>query len=165
MHFKVAILCCLLLSTICVAATTIDDADISVKLAGAWKGEGKAFGMSTRPVMIWEPALGGKFMKLTYRNEMMSAKGDVRVFEGHAYYKALGGGKYRATWFDSQGAVHPIEATFDGITLTSNWGTKETEIGKTMYRLVNANTIELVDYVQTKEGTWKEFSRATLRKE
>lgn len=165
MLFKLTILSCLLLSALAVGASSIDDADITSKLAGAWKGEGKAFGMSTRPVMIWEPALGGKFMKLTYRNEMMSAKGDVRVFEGHAYYKALGGGKYRATWFDSQGAVHPIEATFDGVTLTSNWGTRETEVGRTTYRLVNAGTIEVVDFVQTKDGTWKEFSRATLRKE
>jgi hypothetical protein len=164
MLFKLTILSCLLLSGLCVAAATTEDADISVKLAGAWKGEGKAFGMSTRPVMIWEPALGGQFMKLTYRNEMMSAKGDVRVFEGHAYYKAIGGGKYRATWFDSQGAVHPIEAAFDGVTLTSNWGTKDTEVGRTTYRLVNPNAIEVVDFVQTKDGTWKEFSRATLKK-
>jgi hypothetical protein len=164
MLFKLTILFCLCLSALCVAASTTDDADISGKLTGAWKGEGKAFGMSTRPVMIWESALGGQFMKLTYRNEMMSAKGDVRVFEGHAYYKSLGGGKYRATWFDSQGAVHPIEATFDGVTLTSNWGTRETELGRTTYRLVNPKAIEVVDFVQTKDGTWKEFSRATLRK-
>lgn len=142
-----------------------DDDEISTRMVGVWKGEGKAFGLASHPELKWEPTLGGRFMRIAYKVETKSSKGVVQVFEGHGYYKSLGGGKYQATWFDSQGAVHPIAATFAGDLLTANWGTEQTTMGKTTYRLVDAVTMEVVDYTRTKEGTWKEFSRATLKKE
>ncbi len=124
-----------------------------------------AFGRPSKPEMKWERVLSGKFLKLTYRTELRSAKGEPQLFEGHAYCKSLGNGKYHGTWYDSQGSVHPIEATFEGSALTSNWGTAQTELGKTVYRLLAAERMELVDYVQKKDGTWQEFARAKLTKE
>ena len=138
--------------------------DIS-KLMGSWAGEGKAFGMPSRPEMKWELTLNGKFIKLNYKNEMKSAKGETRTFEGHGYYKSLGDGKYQGTWFDSQGAQHPIKATFEDNALTSNWGTPETEEGRTVYRITANDEVEVVDSVRKKkDGTWREFSRAKLKR-
>lgn len=156
------LVCCavmLLLSQ--VAASRIVPDDISSKFIGSWAGEGKAFGRRSRPEMKWEATLSGKFIKLTYRTELTSRIGK-EVFEGHAYYKSLGAGKYKGTWFDSQGSEHPITAVFEDNALTANWGTPQTELGKTVYRLVSAKEMELVDSVQRKDGTWQEFGRAKL---
>ena len=146
------------------AATRVED-DVASRFAGDWNGSGVAFQRPSKPKMKWEPVLGGKFLKLTYKTEMQSAKGEPRLFEGHAYYKSLGGGKYRGTWFDSQGTVHPLEASFDGNTLATNWGTAQTELGKTVYHLREPNKMEVTDSVQKKDGSWMEFGRATLTRE
>ncbi|HKR59689.1 MAG TPA: DUF1579 family protein [Pyrinomonadaceae bacterium] len=146
------------------AAAPVAPDDVSARLVGAWAGEGKAFGGSSRPEMKWERTLNGKFIKLTYKAEFKSAKGAVQVFEGHAYYKSLGGGKYQGTWFDSQGSQHPITAVFESDALTANWGTPETELGKTIYRLTANDEMELIDSVRKKDGTWQEFHRAKLKR-
>lgn len=152
----------LLISQARVGATPQDE--ISSKLVGSWTGEGKAFGMPSRPEMRWELALNGKFIKLTYKTEMKSSKGETQIFEGHGYYKSLGSGKYQGTWFDSQGEQHPINATFENDALTANWGTPETKMGKTVYRLITPNEMELTDSIRKKDGTWQEFSRARLKR-
>ena len=137
--------------------------DISSKLIGSWAGEGKAFGRPSRPEMKWEPTLNGQFIKLSYRTTIQTPKGD-EVFEGHGYYKSLGAGKYQGNWFDSQGSSHPISAVFAENALTANWGTQQTELGKTIYRLSSPDEMELVDSVQKKDGTWQEFGRAKLKR-
>ena len=147
-----------------VGSSKVIQDDISSKLAGSWAGEGKAFGRPSRPEMKWELTLNGKFIKLNYKNEMKSSKGETQIFEGHGYYKSLGGGKYQGTWFDSQGEQHPISATFENDALTANWGTPETKLGKTVYRLIAPNEMELIDSIRKKDGTWQEFSRAKLKR-
>ena len=136
---------------------------ISSKLIGSWAGEGKAFGQPSRPEMKWESALNGQFIKLSYRTVIKTSKGD-EVFEGHAYYKSLGAGKYRGNWFDSQGSSHPINAVFEENALVANWGTQQTELGKTVYRLTSPSEMELIDSIQKKDGSWQEFSRAKLKR-
>ena len=137
--------------------------DVSSKLIGSWAGEGKAFGRPSRPEMKWESTLNGKFIKLSYRTLIQTPKGD-EVFEGHGYYKSLGAGKYQGNWFDSQGSSHPISAVFANDALTANWGTQQTELGKTIYRLTSPDEMELIDSVQKKDGTWQEFGRARLKR-
>ena len=91
--------------------------DIS-KLIGSWAGEGKAFGMPSRPEMKWELTLNGKFIKLNYKTEMKSARAKPEPLKGTDITKSLGDGKYQGTWFDFQGAQHPIKATFEDNALT-----------------------------------------------
>ncbi|HYM81818.1 MAG TPA: hypothetical protein VEY91_10490 [Candidatus Limnocylindria bacterium] len=132
-------------------------------LSGGWMGEGQSLGREARIEMTWESVLGGKFMKIAYRSEIRSRAGTTRVFEGHGYYwRAEGWGEHRGAWFDSEGERHPIEATFDGRVLLSTWGTESTKLGRTAYRLIDPATIVLVDSIRTANGTWKEFTRATL---
>lgn len=128
------------------------------RLQGTWQGDGKAFGMSARLHMKWEWVLGGKFLRLSLKNEMQSATGNT-AFEGHAYYRWAGEGKYEGEWFDSRGASFPIKGNLDGDALTALWGAPGGEQGKSVYRLQEAGKLEVVDSVQQKDGTWKEFGR------
>ncbi len=138
--------------------------DFPVRLLGQWSGEGKTLGMNSRPTMRWERVLANKFVHLYFRNEMKTAQGKVEAFEGHAYYKTTGGGRLTGNWFDSGGSSHPIQAVFADNALTSQWGTEQTEMGATIYRLVSDDSVEIVDSVRRKDGIWREFSRTLLKR-
>lgn len=133
------------------------------RILGIWSGQGSAFGMPANISMAWEPDLQSNFLLLNYRMDMRDTSGRVQTFEGKAYYQPAGTpGQYKATWFDSGGEMHPVEATYDGQILTANWGTPATKMGKTTYHFVDNNTVEIVDYIQTKDGSWKAFNRNTV---
>ena len=74
--------------------------------------------------MAWSWELGGRFMRLTFRNEMGTAP-KINVFEGHAYYRPTADGLYRGMWFDNGGMLRPLDATRDGDALVSRWGTAQ----------------------------------------
>jgi hypothetical protein len=133
------------------------------RLEGNWAGEGKAFGMSTKMQIKWEWVLQKKFLRLTLKNEM-SAPNRPQVFEGQAYYQSVGPDKFEAHWFDSRGIVFPIRAQLEGDALVASWGSPDKEEGKTTYRLVDDSTLEVIDTVKQKDGTWREFGRVTLKR-
>lgn len=136
--------------------------NIPERLSGNWSAKGSAFGMPADITMSWEPALGSKFYRLQYKMVMTTQGGGQTVFEGIAYYKKAKEDSFVATWFDSQGNMHPITAVNDATTLTSLWGTPETQQGKTTYRLINDKEVEVTDYILRKEGTWSQFNQNTL---
>ncbi len=138
--------------------------DFPKHLLGQWSGEGRSMGMDSRPRMSWERVLADKFVHLHFRNEMKNAQGKTEVFEGHAYYKTIGAAKFSGNWFDSGGAAHPIRAVFENNVLTALWGTEETQMGRTIYRIVNDSSVEIVDSVRLNDGTWREFSRTLLKR-
>jgi hypothetical protein len=109
--------------------------------------------------MSWSWELNGRFLRLTFRNEMGTAP-KMNVFEGHAYYQPAGA-RYRGMWFDNSGMQRPLDATREGDALVSQWGTAETEQGETTYRLRADGTMEVIDRVKGKDGNWREFGRAT----
>lgn len=148
--------------TLVLGATAQDNPDILRKLEGSWYSKGKAFGMAADINMVWEPVLQGKFTRISYRMDMQAADGKVQVFEGTALYQPAGDRIYRATWFDSGGEMHPIQATTDDVALTSIWGTPGTKLGKTVYSFKDSDNVEVVDYIQRKDGTWREFNRNVL---
>ncbi len=132
------------------------------RLTGHWSGSGRVTGLESSIEMAWEPVVGARFVRLTFRNTMATA-GAPRVFEGHAYYRATASDSLTGTWFDSRGLVLPIVATATGSALESTWGTPDTEQGRTIYRLVGADSLELIDSVRTKTGM-REFGRSALRR-
>lgn len=132
------------------------------KLMGTWQAKGTAFGMPADVKMIWTTVLGGRYTQILYTIVMRTKDGRDQQFEGTAYYKPAGENKFAATWFDSGGDMHPITATHDETTLTSWWGTPETKMGKTTYRLVDDKSIEVTDFIQKKDGTWQQFGKNTL---
>ena len=96
--------------------------------------------------------------------DMKAKDGSTQVFEGVGLYKAVNEKVYVATWFDSGGEMHPIKATSDETSLTSIWGTPDTKLGKTIYRFVDDNTVEITDFIQNKSGEWKQFNKNTVNR-
>jgi hypothetical protein len=134
------------------------------RLEGRWSGEGTVLNQAARIEIEWAWTLGGRFLRLTFRNTM-GAEPKTQIFEGHAYYRAASDGRYRGSWFDNSGAIRPIDARRDGDALVAQWGTPETEVGETTYRLVEANRMEVTDRVRQKDGTWRPFGQAMLVKQ
>jgi hypothetical protein len=124
------------------------------RLAGGWEGSGTVLNSAAQVRLTWEWTLGGRFLRLTFLNQMGS-----RRFEGHAYYRALGDGRYRGTWFDNSGMIRPIEAKGEGDALVAAWGTPETERGETTYRLMPDGVMEITDRVLAKDGQWRPFGQ------
>jgi hypothetical protein len=129
------------------------------RLAGQWAGTGTVLNQPAKIEMAWAWELGGQFLKLSFKNEMPKA-----VFEGHAYYRAVGEGRYRGMWFDNSGMFRPLEALRDGDALVSRWGTPDTEEGETTYRLLAGGKMDVVDRVKSKDGAWRTFGQSELVK-
>jgi hypothetical protein len=60
--------------------------------------------------------------------------------------------------------IRPIEASRLGESLVAKWGTAETELGETTYRLMPDGSMEIIDRVQGKDGTWREFGRVVVKR-
>jgi hypothetical protein len=124
-------------------------------LTGSWRGTGTMFGNASEAVLEVRPALGGRFVELSYR---------AGGFEGRAFYRPTGEGRWRATWFDNRGISFPIEARLHGQVLTADWGSAETERGRTIYRLGADGTLEVSDSVTARDDTSRQFARHMLRR-
>lgn len=150
----------LTLSIVAFGQTNSTNNDFLKRFIGTWNGEGKITGLDSKIVMTWENALDEKFIKLSFRNEMKRKDGGIQIFEGIAFYKAKDAQKYQGNWFDSGGEAHPIDAQVDGNALTSIWGTEGAKLGRTIYRLIDEQKMEVVDSVKLPNRTWYEFGRA-----
>lgn len=127
------------------------------RFAGQWSGTGTVLNQPSKISITWTPELNGQFLRLTFRNEMPKT-----TFEGHAYYRPAGEGRYRGMWFDNAGMLRPLDARRDGDALVSKWGTPDSEEGETTYRLTSDSRMEIVDRVKSKDGTWREFGRSIV---
>lgn len=135
------------------------------RLQGTWQGDGKAYGGPNHLQLKWEWVLGNKFLRLSLKNEMSRVKGQKQVFEGHAYYQPSGEGKYEARWFDSRGVSMSIKAHTEENALVALWFAPGQEQGRSTYRLVEPGKLEIIDEVQLKDGSWKEFGRVLATRE
>lgn len=136
-------------------------AALLARLTGDWRGSGTILGQASTVEMQWTPVLEGRFVRLTFTSHIGPAPKTQR-FEGHAYYEVMRDGRVRATWFDNSGQTRPISATVATDALVSSWGTPETEMGETTYRLVSDREMQVIDRVRSKNGAWREFGRTTL---
>lgn len=105
-------------------------------LEGRWRGTGTMFGRASEATLEVRPALGGRFLEFSYR---------AGRFEGRAFYQPVEDGRWRATWFDNRGISFPIQAVLAGQALTSDWGSAETERGRTVYRRLSDGRLEVTD--------------------
>ncbi len=161
----IGVLAVLMLFFISLQASQTPSDPLLNRLAGNWQGEGKAFGMPARLRITWEWVLGNKFIKLSLRNEMSGTNGQKQIFEGHAYYRPIGNGKYEAQWFDSRGMSFPIKAQAEGEALVALWGSPQQEEGRSSYKILDDGSIEVVDSVKQKDGTWQEFGRVVVKRQ
>jgi len=128
-------------------------------LIGSWSGSGQLFGAEAQFEMNWEHVLNEQFILLTFRNSFSDSNGNERSLKARAFYKSKGDGHFQGTWFDSRGKIIPLESAFEGSTLTTLWGTSETELGRTVYLIVADDKIEVDDYI-SKDGEWHKFGHA-----
>ena len=136
-----------------VAATPAPAQDVAALawLQGNWQGGGAMFGRPSQARLEIRPALGGRFLELSWR-----ASG----FEGRAFYRPAGEGRWRATWFDNRGASFPIEAVASERLLTADWGSAETERGRTIYRLLPDGRLEVTDHAGGRDFASHVLTRA-----
>jgi hypothetical protein len=149
------------LSALAVVAALILQAEAPPlqRFAGSWSGHGSWLGKPATASADWQAVLGGRFLRLEYRVTPEGAA--APAFEGAAYWPLPSGSS--GTWFDSQGNVHPLalEATADAVNVT--WGPPDEPRGRTLYRLLGAGRLQIVDEVRAKEG-WREFANMTYEK-
>lgn len=122
-------------------------------LVGSWRGIGTRMGAATEARLDVRPALGGRFVELSFVSS---------GFEGRAFYRRVEGARWRGEWFDIRGVHFGIEAVEAEGTLTADWGSEATERGRTVYRLLDDGRLELVDHVTGRDGSSREFARHTL---
>ncbi|MGE0816331.1 MAG: hypothetical protein AB7O28_02130 [Vicinamibacterales bacterium] len=161
-----AALCCLMLAAATPAAGQGGDAaavTVLDRLEGEWRGAGTILGQPAEVEMRWDRALDGAFARLTWVSRIGTGPA-ARRFEGHAYYGRTSAGPVRATWFDSSGLTRPIAARVpaEGDALVAAWGTADTEVGETTYRLESPSSVLVVDRVRRRDGEWREFGRTRL---
>lgn len=120
------------------------------ELIGSWTGTGKLLGADSDFSMQWEWVLEGKFARLTFQNKFLRAE---------AFYQATGSSQYEGTWFDSRGKVLQLKAKVENATLVTHWGSDETERGRTVYRPIAGDKIEVEDFI-FKDNDWQPFGRA-----
>lgn len=128
------------------------------RLEGGWIGAGQLMRGETHAELSLERQLGRPLFTLNWRSVALSDP--RRLFEGMAVYEEKGPGDLVATWWDSQGATHAIQATATGSGMTALWGDR----GRTTYTLLPQGDLEVVDSVKRSDGSWSEFGRATLKR-
>lgn len=140
------------------------------KLMGTWTGKGVSFGFPAKISMTWQPEMQFQYMKLIYRLEMRPTDSTTKTFDGEAIYKPLQQASknqektYQGSWHDSQGEQYNITATAHGNSLESIWGDTSDKMVKTTYTLLDANHVEIADFIRKADGTWKELSRNTVQR-
>ena len=151
----------LLVGILLVLAQSNQGDPLLARFEGQWVGEGTVLKMPAKVRLTWEWTLDRQFLRLTFVNQM----GPSRRFEGHAYYRATGKGGYQGVWFDNSGMIRPIQASRNADAIVAKWGTPETEVGETTYRLMPDATMEIVDRVQSKDGSWRDFGRVVATRQ
>lgn len=134
-------------------------------LHGTWEGTGRTSGMVSSVRFSWGPALGGKYTTLQIQNRMSGSEGQQFLFEGIAYYLPASDAdetSLTGVWVDNRGDILPLRAALASGVLTAHWGSKETETGRSQYRLLDDGSLEAVDWVVNEAGEWQEFGHAIL---
>ena len=134
------------------APAAAQDASTLDWLVGEWRGTGTMFGNPGEATLSVRPVLGGRFLELNYR---------AGGFEGRALYHFVDGGRWRAQWFDNRGTTFAIEAFQIERSLRSEWGSVETEQGRTVYSLRADGRLEVTDSVR-RDGAYRDFASHVL---
>jgi hypothetical protein len=130
---------------------------------GEWHGSGTTSGAPAKLTLRWERALGGHFVRLTLLNEIASEPTPQR-FEGLAMYWPGAAGRMAGRWFDSQGVMHVLDGALEADALIAEWGDGTTARGRSTYRLLGSDAMEVIDEIRGKDGTWREFGRFRLER-
>lgn len=130
---------------------------------GSWEGSGTLLGSEAEFNMNWNWVLADQFLKLEFQNKRISDSGEELILKSHAYYQPKSDSLYEGTWFDSRGVTFPVRGILKDSSFTVNWGSPETEQGKTIYTLVSDTELEVTDYF-LRETTYVKFGETVYKK-
>lgn len=122
-------------------------------LVGRWSGGGQHMGKNSNAELTVAPALGGRFLELSYRVT------NPIQFEGRGLYRENGEASLSGHWFDSRGVEMPLKARRDATSMVADWGHPDGERGRTHYLLQADGSLEVVDEVRTADGGYQIFAR------
>jgi hypothetical protein len=128
---------------------------------GDWIGDGRFLGNTAKYNLSWQPALGGKYVRLSVRYDW-TANGAGRAFEGEALYPVLAGAQARGDWFDSEGHRYATSAYRNGANeVVVHWGEGNVR-GRSTYLLAGEHLTVSDD--AWRDDAWRTFSSARLRR-
>lgn len=136
------------------AAQEPEDAALS-GLAGEWVADCDAFAEGATCWLEWSEGLHADLMRVRYE---VSVDGGRRLFAGEGVYRATNDG-FEGFWSDTEGSLHPLDATIADGVLTTLWGRPGTEQGRTRYALDGAGGLSVTDWVKV-DGAWRQFMQA-----
>lgn len=139
------------------SASALSQTFFDAVLGKDWMGTGTLMSKEATFTMSWARVLNDQFYQLEFSNET-----EVFRFEAIGYYQLVGPDSVAGTWFDVRGNTFPLQGNVTSTQLTINWGSPETEMGKTVYSLLEDGSIEVLDYVE-KGGTMVQFGQAVYR--
>jgi hypothetical protein len=141
------------------AAQPVADA-LLARLEGHWTGEGTVLSRPATLQMEWAWTLDEQFLELRFRNEMGGStptRSKAAPSIGRRARAAIPGSTTRAP------SVR-LTPRREGDALVSAWGTPDTEMGETTYRLVGDTRLEVTDRVRERDGSWRTFGQSVLMK-
>lgn len=133
------------------------------RLEGKWLSVSGHSDNRLEDTMTWTSTLNGKFHLLKYRIWLAQDTGEAVKFEGIAYYRSDDSRELDAFWADSSGDLHPIVAERSGDTLLSHWGQEGGKQGRSRYKLLAPDEIEVTDWIRVGDE-WREFNRTIFKK-
>ncbi len=126
-------------------------------LIGRWVVDCDAWGAAGRCTIDWAEGLHASHMTIHYR--IANAATDSTIFEGTGTYRQTGEASLDGYWSDSQGAIHPLSASWDNNALTTHWGIAGETVGRTRYSLNEDGSLTVTDWQLTEAG-WAQFMEA-----
>ena len=112
-----------------------------------------AFGAKAICKSVWSQ---GKHKSHRVQEYSIRTEAGAPMFAGRGLYRFGEGGMVTGFWEDTQGSIHPLDGTWDGETLKINWGTPETEQGRSAYVFTN-DGMTATDWVLRADGEWHQF--------
>lgn len=132
-----------------------DAAAVFERLEGTWAGPGTLFGRPAAFTMRWDAADG--LATLRFTNALVDADGtETPVMSAVAVYRIDGGAE--GVWLDSRGERVELAWTVADGALVVDWRAS-TESGRTTYRPMGGDRVEVVDEVAADDG-WRVFGTA-----
>jgi hypothetical protein len=130
------------------------------QLRGHWSAPCDAWGTPAQCDLIWGAGLHPNHLTVKYT--ISSENDSSMIFSGQGVYRIneLGLDGY---WSASNGAIHPLKASWKSEGLTTHWGQSSTEQGRSTYQLVGENELLVTDSVLTKDG-WREFMQVQYQR-
>ena len=116
-------------------------------------------GMQATCSSIWSQGLHPTHFKQHY--QIRAPETGARFFEGIGTYRIAADGSVDGVWADSNGNIHPLDGTWDGRHLRINWGTPETEQGRSEYHFDPYEGLRTTDWVLGEDNQWHQFMTVT----